>query len=126
MEIEAENISAQDANSSFAFNSLNLPLNGKLFNSFSLNQKCNYGGGSLVAKLSAVDARFALNRTRASWVRFPVTALKKNLAVLPLTISLVESFPLGPFLSCLGPSPLKLELKTCGAFGAEYVHCSQL
>jgi len=43
-----------------------------------------------------------------------------------LTISLVESFPLGPFLSCLGPSPLKLELKTCGAFGAEYVHCSQL
>jgi hypothetical protein len=55
-------------NSSSAFSNL---FNSSFFSNF-----INYnGGGSLVAKLSAVDCAFStLSRTRASWVRFPVTA----------------------------------------------------
>lgn len=77
MAIGAENTSAeQPVNinfSSFAFSNL--------FNSCLTDRNINYnGGGSLVAKLSAVDCAIStLSRTRASRVRFPVTACQDRL-----------------------------------------------
>lgn len=67
----AQHISAQDVNSSFAFNSLNLSPKGKLFNSYFCNKYMAGVAQWLVH--SAVDAKQG-NSTRETRVRFPALA----------------------------------------------------
>ena len=54
-------------------------LKDNLFNSYLIDKNINYDGcGSLVAKRSAVDARFAPSRSRGSRVRFPAAAFQRG------------------------------------------------
>ena len=139
MEIVAENTSAQDISlSSFAFISNQLRVNvnfiqyaladviqrkDKLFNSCLTDRNINYdGGGSLVAKLSAVDGALrAPSSSRASRVRFPAIAFCGTEAK-----KFMRNFRAKELQSILGSRKSKISLVLRNesiSDSAEYVHC---